>query len=312
MTILHDALHIVLYYLVRPIARRLPPAVLNAIWCVVAVPFGFGFALLRGRALARYLALASAPDRPPGTGRTSIRLTWQRLRRLDYYLRDGRLDGSLEGLDDDCAARPAIWVLCNTVGLEAVLVFMRRFPDAVVVRRRWGGEGDLHVATARPWHKWWAHKAAVRMADGAGREIVAGEHPMAYRRLIDGTRHVLVYQDVWDEDGRTTAVPLFGRPTPLNFGALRLARMASGMPLRFLSVDPDGPRWVLRAGEIIEPTAEAIRARVEQEIRRDPSRWALWPEWLAWLDHRSATTTQPVPATDHVSAAEPLGVRATP
>lgn len=78
--------------------------------------------------------------------------------------------------------------------------------------------------------------------------------------------------------------------------------MGGGVPLRFLSVDPDGPRWLVRAGEEIAPTPDAIRRRIEAEIRRDPARWGLWPEWLAYLDRRAALA----PQAEAVAAPEPV------
>lgn len=270
-----------LHRLVRPLVRRAP----TGLWLAAArvVSWAAGPLLLwrKGADLGRVLLLCGHADTPSTRLWLASAMAYQRLRRMEYYLQEGTRDVRIDwsGAPE---AGPCCLVLMDTYGAEQLDHFFRVHPSWVV-RRRFDGEGGGGADAAPPGQQWSAHCAQLRGRINAGWVVDVGTSSMGLRAVINGARHVLVFQGFVQPPGQRDERVFLGQRVAMPLGAVRLARRAN-LPLRFVRVVPVGRHWDV----VIEPEMPAeeaaLVARMERALRDQPPTWTLWSDFLAAID----------------------------
>lgn len=305
------------YHLLRPTVVRTPPAVWAAACRLLSVPIGLALFARASSQQRRYLRTIGVPAHTVAVVRFAIASAYEKLRHLDFYLYGG-IPGYREDGANPPPATPVMYVTVNTYGMETLDAWLDRHAG-LVIRRQWDGEDGADPSAAPAVGRWRTHQAALRHRGAGHREILVGANPLTYRKVRGVDRHLIIYQDVWDEqpaaaegsaDGQKTSArelhPLFGRPTPLPLGGLRLAKMAGGLPLRMLYFEHRGGVWVARMSDPVDADPAALIAAMEAEIRRRPAAWMLWPEWLDYQDRHPMATASPADAHTAAAVAGPI------
>jgi len=294
--------HQLLYYLFRHVARHLPTPCLACLWRVISWPAGVARALRDGQHLSRILQICGRPSSFQDRIRLGVAITYQSLRHLDFYiyehtprLREVWTDGPPE-------REPCIYIMCNMLGSEAVGAFLDRHPG-VILRKLFGGEGEIEPATVSRKQKWVAHQAALRVAGSKDRTVVVGENPMKYRSLLRNRRSIIIFQDVWDESDDPPHTQFLRQATSLRLGALRLSKLASELPLRFMSIAPQGGSWVATVSPRLPLSEKAIFTRVEAEILARPEAWMRWPHFIDYVDRKRAGSSPHLDTVDDIEPA---------
>jgi hypothetical protein len=276
--------------------KRFPVRVFAALAMLAAIPFGVMKALRHADYYERVLKCAGGKNTLLARIRLAILSAYAKARHLDWYIYE-RTPHADVTWDGPAETERCIFISAHTYGLENIGAWMERRPS-ILVRFEWAGEGRLDLATASPGMKWRAHQAHLRQQHAAThRHVIVGQNPMASRQLYSGSDSIIFYQDLHDPT-KPDGPLLLGSPVTLRMGALRIAKRAGGLPLRYLSIRPHAGGWRIHVGPRIEATYEAIAGAIESDIRSRPAQWMLWREFFEYVDG-------PAPATAAATDVEP-------
>lgn len=279
--------HRVMYYVIRPVVKRLPVAVFAMLAMAVAIPLGLLQAFRRAGYYRRVLECAGRSNTLAERVRLAILSTYAKARHLDWYIYECTPHVQITW-DGGPETERCIYICAHTYGLENVTAWMDRCPSTIV-RYEWAGEGKLDLATASPGLKWRAHQAHMRQRHAAThKHVIVGQNPMASRKLYAARESIIFYQDLNDPT-KPDGPPLLGYPVTLRMGALRIARRAGNLPLRYMKIIPRGGTWHFHIGPRIPATYEAIAGAIEADIRARPAQWMLWGELFNYVDGPSPT-----------------------
>jgi hypothetical protein len=276
--------HRAMYYVIRPVVKRLPVRVFVALSMLAAIPLGTLRAIRRAEHYGRILHCCGHKNTLLARIRLAVLGVYAKARHLERYVYE-RTTSLVATWDGAPETEPCVYFLANTYGSEAIAAWMDRYP-AVIVRRAFAGERQLDPANASPAQMWRAFQAKMRYEATAHRHVVVGDNPMAYRPLLDGRTSVIIFQDLWDLKKNTGPVFL-GSPATLMTGSLRISKLAGGLPLRFMTISPKGRDWHIHVGPRLPATYDTIATHIESDIRARPAEWMLWNEWFEFIDSRN-------------------------
>ncbi len=97
-------------------------------------------------------------------------------------------------------------------------------------------------------------------------------------RLLEQGGYLIITSDGFGQS--PTRGQILGRQCSVEPGAVWLAEHA-GKPIVPFVVAPDGAGWRLWCGEPVPAHRASIDKLLEECIRRAPTSWAWWPNWLA-------------------------------
>jgi len=266
-----------MYYVIRPVVKRLPVRVFAALAMLAAIAIGTLQAFRHANHLRRVLSTIGRKNSLLARIRFAVQAVYAKTRHLDWYIYEGtpHLQTTWDG---PAETEPCIYVLAHFFGSENVAAWVDLHP-AVMVRFEFAGEGQLDPSAASPGQMWRAHQAKLRELAAEHRQILVGDNPMACRKLLKGRQSIILYQDLWDPK-RQAGSNLLGKPTTLMMGSVRIAKLAGSLPMRYMMVSPRGAHWRVHVGPRIPATYDAVAAAIENDIRDRPAEWMLWREWF--------------------------------
>ena len=267
-------------HVVWPVCRRMPVWMWVAVAYVAAVPYAIRLLLSR-RWLVHGAAQTIGCDTFLHRWQLAYQMAWYRLRYLDFYFYEGVPHLKVIWPDGEPETERCLYVLSNMHGSEAMTAFMDRHP-AVMVRSVFGGEGRNTYATAPTGFRWWGHLAEVREKCTRGRLLATNGPLMQYRKLFGDPRSVVIYQDLWHTAGRHQTSRFLGHDVPLKLGAVKLVEKCGDIPIRFVSIRPEGNTWIVRPTPRLpkERAADLIVQYMEAEVLARPGAWEQWEIFL--------------------------------
>lgn len=263
-----------------PVCRRLPVWIWVAVSYLVAMPYA-AILLLRRRWLVHGAARIIGCDAFLHRWQLAYQMAWYRLRYIDFYFFEGVPHLKVIWPDNQPETQRCLYVLANMRGSETMTAFMDHYP-AVMVRSVFGGEGRQTYATAPQGFRWWGHVAEVRDTCTRGRLLATNGPLMQYRKLFDDPRSIVIYQDLWHTSGKHETHRFLDHDVPLKLGAIKLAEKCGDIPIRFVSIRPQGQEWVVRPTPRLpkDRAAELIVQYMEAEVLARPGAWEQWEIFL--------------------------------
>lgn len=273
----------------QPLVCRLPTSLWSVTALLLAAAMAPVVAVRNKTMLQRVLRICRRQAGFSATCALAARMSYHRLRKLDYYLHGGCREVHIDWNGAPPETRRCVYVLMDTYGVEQFDAFLKQLPSWLL-RRRFDDESEALADARAHTQPWSLHCARLRLRINETLTIDIHADPLKMRHAINSPHPIAAFQgfaQASQNDSSDRVV--LGQAVSMPLGAARLARRA-GLPIRFVSVKPQLGHWSITVEPAICADTELLQARMERALVESPETWSLWADFLAAADHGS---TQP-------------------